>query len=154
MGEPIGSPSFEGPKCLKSVGFLDGDRPLNSSSGFDLFQVGTGEGVSRINRQFDRECSRAGIVGVALGLLFSASASARIVAQPADLVPEVFVATPVQRGGMSLQQAIALAQQRYQGRVVRAETKSQNGRRVHEIRILGDDGRVRTVRFNADGGGR
>lgn len=59
----------------------------------------------------------------------------------------------VQQRGISLRQAIALAQQRYQGRVVRAETKEMNGRRVHEIRILGDDGRVRTLHFDADAGG-
>jgi uncharacterized protein (TIGR02266 family) len=41
---------------------------------------------------------------------------------------------------------------RVQGRVVRAETVNQGGRRVHEIRILGDDGRVRTVRVDAETG--
>ena len=95
-----------------------------------------------------------GVLGIALGLLVSGPALARIVAPAPDDLPEKSAAAPLQRGGMSLQQAIALAQQSYRGRVVRAETKSQNGRRVHEIRILGDDGRVRTVRYNADGGGR
>lgn len=56
-----------------------------------------------------------------------------------------------QRGGVSLQQAVALAQERYSGQVVRAETVARGGRQVHEIRLL-DDGRVRTVRIDAQSG--
>ena len=60
---------------------------------------------------------------------------------------------PAQRGGgVSLAQAQAIATSRFQGRVVRAETVNQGGRMVHEIRILGDDGRVRTVRVDAETG--
>lgn len=59
---------------------------------------------------------------------------------------------PAQRGGISLAQATAMAQSRYQGRVVRAETVTRGDRVVHEIRILGDDGRVRTVRVDAQTG--
>ena len=49
------------------------------------------------------------------------------------------------RSGVSLAQATAIAQSRYQGRVVRAATFMQGDRVVHEIRILGTDGTVRTV---------
>jgi uncharacterized membrane protein YkoI len=59
---------------------------------------------------------------------------------------------PSQRGGVSLAQATSMAQGRYQGRVVRAETVQIGDRMVHEIRILGDDGRVRTVRIDAQTG--
>jgi uncharacterized membrane protein YkoI len=59
---------------------------------------------------------------------------------------------PSQRGGVSLAQATAMAQGRYQGRIVRAETVQVGDRLVHEIRILGDDGRVRTVRIDAQTG--
>jgi hypothetical protein len=59
---------------------------------------------------------------------------------------------PAQRGGVSLAQATSMAQGRYQGRVVRAETVQMGDRLVHEIRILGDDGRVRTVRIDAQSG--
>jgi hypothetical protein len=55
-------------------------------------------------------------------------------------------------GGISLAQATAMATSRYQGRVVRAETVQRGDRVVHEIRILGDDGRVRTVRVDAQSG--
>jgi uncharacterized membrane protein YkoI len=59
---------------------------------------------------------------------------------------------PTQRGGISLAQATSMAQSRYQGRVVRAETVQAGDRTIHEIRILGDDGRVRTVRIDAQTG--
>lgn len=58
---------------------------------------------------------------------------------------------PAQRG-VSLAQATSMAQGRYQGRVVRAETVQMGDRLVHEIRILGDDGRVRTVRIDSQTG--
>jgi uncharacterized membrane protein YkoI len=45
-----------------------------------------------------------------------------------------------------------MAQRRYQGRVVRAEQVQMGDRVVYEIRILGDDGRVRTVRIDAQTG--
>jgi uncharacterized membrane protein YkoI len=50
---------------------------------------------------------------------------------------------------MSLRQAIAIALSRYPGRVVRADTTLRVDRIIYEIRILGDDGRVRTVRVDA-----
>jgi uncharacterized membrane protein YkoI len=53
---------------------------------------------------------------------------------------------------ISLEQAIQIAQSRYPGRVVRADTKTQGDRVIHEIRILGEDSRVRTVRIDAQGG--
>lgn len=67
------------------------------------------------------------------------------------LEPDVTLVT-AQRGGVSLNQAVAIAQRRHPGRVVRAETTMRNGRTVHEIRILGDDGRVVTVRIDAASG--
>jgi len=54
---------------------------------------------------------------------------------------------------ISLQEAVEIATRSYPGRVVRAETKTyQGGRAIHEIRILGADSRVRTVRIDAQGG--
>ena len=109
--------------------------------------------------QINRKWSRVASVlrgSIALGLLMAAAGpgAARPQAAPFGIWPDDDSASAqtVQQRGVTLQQAIAMAQQRYQGKVVRAETKSQNGRRVHEIRILGDDGRVRTVRYDADDG--
>jgi len=56
------------------------------------------------------------------------------------------------QGGISLSQATQIALQQNPGRVVRAETVDRGGRRVHQIRILGADGRVRTVRVDAGSG--
>ena len=58
---------------------------------------------------------------------------------------------PAQRG-ISLEQATSMAQARYPGRVVGARTVQMGDRLVHEIRILGDDGRARTVRVDAQTG--
>jgi hypothetical protein len=66
-----------------------------------------------------------------------------------DLCP---TARTVQRGGISLSQATAIAQSRVPGRVVSAKTVMAGDRVIHEIRILGDDGRVRTVRVDAQSG--
>jgi len=69
--------------------------------------------------------------------------------EASEPAPTAYVA---QRGSLSLAQATQMAQSRYRGRVVRAETVQQGGRVIHEIRILGDDGRVRTVRVDAETG--
>lgn len=105
--------------------------------------------------------TRAGlpVLVAGLGLAVSAlgvqgSAAARPVpVPPTQLDVEAPTAWPAQRrSGISLQQAVQIALRQHEGRVVRAETISRNGRRVHEIRILGDDGRVRTVRIDAQSG--
>lgn len=87
-------------------------------------------------------------------LTLASLASARPALQPAETLPAEPTPTAqvAQRGAVSLAQATAMAQRQYRGRVVRAETKSRGGRTEHEIRILGDDGRVRTVRIDAQTG--
>jgi uncharacterized membrane protein YkoI len=61
---------------------------------------------------------------------------------------------PVQRGGgVSLQQATSMAQNAFPGTVAGARTVQMGDRTVHEIRILGQDGRtVRTFRIDAQTG--
>ncbi len=56
-----------------------------------------------------------------------------------------------QHARLTLAQATALAERRYKGRVVRAEAVKQGGRTIYEIRLL-VDGRVRTVRIDAETG--
>lgn len=53
---------------------------------------------------------------------------------------------------MSLDQAIALAERRYNARVVRAEASNFKGRRVYVLRLLSEEGRVWTVRVDASSG--
>lgn len=72
---------------------------------------------------------------------------------PAPTEPEApGVTSYAAQSGISLAQATQLALQRYPGQVVRAETVARGGRREHQIRILGADGRVRTVRIDAQTG--
>jgi uncharacterized membrane protein YkoI len=59
---------------------------------------------------------------------------------------------PREPGPATLREAVEIAIERYGGRETRAETVERDGRRVHEIRLLLDDGSVRTVRVNPDTG--
>ena len=45
----------------------------------------------------------------------------------------------------TLDEAVALVKKKIGGRVVRAETTQKDERTIYEIRILSDDGRVRTI---------
>jgi uncharacterized membrane protein YkoI len=61
-------------------------------------------------------------------------------------------AQPRAQGGMSLDAVVQMVQQRYNARVVRAETRQENGRTVYVLRLLNADGKVWTVRVDADSG--
>ena len=60
---------------------------------------------------------------------------------------------PPRATGISKDQAIEIAQRRYKARVVRAEATDSGGRRVYVLRMLSDEGRVWTVRMDAQTGG-
>ena len=52
-----------------------------------------------------------------------------------------------QRGdGMSLSQAIESVRKRTGGRIVSAETKVSGNREIHHIKVLTEDGKVKTVK--------
>jgi uncharacterized membrane protein YkoI len=59
---------------------------------------------------------------------------------------------PPRAQGISKDQAIDIAQRRYKARVVRAEAAENDGRRVYVLRMLSDEGRVWTVRIDAQTG--
>jgi uncharacterized membrane protein YkoI len=86
-----------------------------------------------------------------LALAISGSASAWIIDPVAAVERDATTAYAAQ-GSVSLAQATQMAQSRYPGQVARAETVSRGGRQIHVIRILGTDGRVRTVRIDAQTG--
>ena len=70
------------------------------------------------------------------------------------LMPDAAAPYPVNRlaqanGQISLNQAVAQVQRRTGGRVLSAETQSDNGSTVHVIRVLVDNQRVRTIRVDA-----
>ena len=54
--------------------------------------------------------------------------------------------------GISLAEATRMVRDRTDGQVLRAETKRDKGRTVHRIRVLTEDGRVRTWHVDADTG--
>jgi len=116
----------------------------------------------RFTRMMERGLSGLVAAGLAAALLVAGSAAAR--PRPLSLLQAeapAESAAPAQRdqlfptqraGGVSLAQATAMAQSRFPGRVVRAETVQMGDRAVHEIRILDEEGRVRTVRIDAQTG--
>ncbi|HEX7116743.1 MAG TPA: PepSY domain-containing protein [Steroidobacter sp.] len=53
---------------------------------------------------------------------------------------------------ISLDQAVEMAQRRYHAKAVRAETVRMGDRRVHQIRLLSAEGKVWTVRVDAESG--
>ena len=55
-------------------------------------------------------------------------------------------------GGISLDQAVQMAQARFNARVVRAETATEGNRVVYRLRLLSPDGRVFSVRVDASTG--
>jgi uncharacterized membrane protein YkoI len=57
-----------------------------------------------------------------------------------------------QRSGMSLDEAVQRAERRYHARVVKAEAHNNDGRTIYVLRLVSDDGRVFTVRVDAQTG--
>jgi hypothetical protein len=101
---------------------------------------------------------RSALAGVAVLVSMLAAgpraATARpLVAPPAHWAEEIVLAQAVERGPVTLQEAVVMAMRRFGGRVIRAETKVRGGVRVHEIRLLDEStGRVRTVHIDAETG--
>jgi uncharacterized membrane protein YkoI len=55
---------------------------------------------------------------------------------------------PLQRAKFTLDQAVDKVRAKFGGKVIKASTRQKNGRPVHSIKILGENGRVRTVRID------
>lgn len=81
-----------------------------------------------------------------LGGAAPVSAGPRAEALPATLQ----VAQAEER--ISLSQATRMVRERTGGQVLRAETRRSKGRTVHRIRVLTEDGRVRTWHVDAETG--
>ena len=89
------------------------------------------------------------LMALAGGLPSEASARAEPrVAQPA--VQEIRHA--VTQAGMSLDDAVQMVQQRFRARVVKAEQRNEDGRTVYHIRLVNNEGKVWTVRVDAQSG--
>ena len=57
-----------------------------------------------------------------------------------------------QRAGVSLDEAVRRAEKQFNARVVKAETVTVEGRRTYVLRLVTGDGRVITVRVDAETG--
>jgi uncharacterized membrane protein YkoI len=97
---------------------------------------------------------------VAVGLFSLPPAFARAIqpASAAEFEPPSLVATQQadererEPGPADLEEAIEIALKRYPGEAAGAETVVREGQRVHEVRVFGQDGTVRTVRVDPETG--
>jgi uncharacterized membrane protein YkoI len=55
-------------------------------------------------------------------------------------------------GGISLDQAVRMAERRYNAKAVKVDSMSDGERRVYQIRLLNTEGKVWTVRVDAQSG--
>jgi Peptidase propeptide and YPEB domain len=100
------------------------------------------------------------LVAVAAGVAFEARAWVASDTPPASLVPEAPArhlatrppATAMATPGVSMDQAVKMAEQRYKARVVRAESQHEGPRTVYVLKLLNEAGHVWTVRVDAANG--
>ena len=55
--------------------------------------------------------------------------------------------TITESNGPTLSEAVEMVRRQYKGRIVSAETRISGGREVHHIKVLTEDGKVKTVRI-------
>lgn len=71
---------------------------------------------------------------------------------PALLLAGLAFAGPAGAGNLSLNDAVTQVRDREDGRVLRAETRREESREEHQVRILTNEGRVRQYRIDASTG--
>lgn len=103
-----------------------------------------------VRRQSRRLAGLAAAFAGSLALLAAAPLPAQPAAWSDARSSDLRVAQASEK--VSLAQATRMVQERTGGQVLRAETKRDKGRAVHRIRVLTEDGRVRTVHVDADTG--
>jgi hypothetical protein len=96
--------------------------------------------------------------GLLPGLLFAAAfapgAQAHAMPGPAYSGATVEPARVIaeRRDGISLNQAVSRAEAQYNARVVRTDVVDEDGRKVYVLKLLSENGRVFTVRVDANSG--
>lgn len=85
------------------------------------------------------------IILLGLGLLPGMSVAAGGHSGTTDVVAGLQL---VQNDGPSLSEAVEQVRRQYQGRIVSAETQLRGNREVHVIKVLTEDGKVKTVRIS------
>jgi uncharacterized membrane protein YkoI len=64
-------------------------------------------------------------------------------------VEERAIVRDVPHDGMSLDEAVRMAESQYRAKVVRTDVQDEDGRTVYVLKLLSDGGRVITVRIDA-----
>ncbi len=95
---------------------------------------------------------RTSLIAAAALVLSGTLLIARAYESPAAPVQAVLDSASARRSGLSLDQAVRLAQHHYRARVVRAETQTEGGRTIYVLRMLDGTGRVFAVRVDAASG--
>ena len=72
--------------------------------------------------------------------------------RPAGAAAAETAVVAVARDGISLDEAVARAERQYRARVVRTDVQDEDGRKVYVLKLLSEDGRVFTVRIDAQSG--
>jgi uncharacterized membrane protein YkoI len=90
------------------------------------------------------------LAALLLGSAAMVANSEQLPSSPAP--PPAPVAAVLSASGVSMDQAVKMAEQHFHARVVRAETEHPNGRTVYVLRLLNDSGRVWIVRVDAANG--
>jgi len=57
------------------------------------------------------------------------------------------ILTAAQSNGPTLSEAVEMVKRQYRGRIVSAVTKTSGNREVHHIKVLTEDGKVKTVKI-------
>jgi hypothetical protein len=86
-------------------------------------------------------CIMLGTANAALALQLDQQPATAAETAPSAPELEVF-----QRGGMTLSQAVEQVRRQYGGQIVSAETRVSGNRETHIIKVLTQDGKVKTVR--------
>jgi len=90
-------------------------------------------------------------------VLLAASVASYAQGQPSYLaggsnVEEHGEVVAVYRDGISLDEAVRRAEAQYHAKVVRTDVQDEDGRKVYVLKLLSEDGRVITVRVDAESG--
>jgi len=97
---------------------------------------------------------RQGLVPAALAVIAFAPVSQAHSTPPRQASGGTNAVEPTQvfaafQDGISLDEAVSRAEQRYRARVVRTDVQDEDGRKVYVLKLLSEDGRVFTVRIDA-----
>jgi hypothetical protein len=55
-------------------------------------------------------------------------------------------------GGLTMDQAVKMAEKKFHARVIKAETQKEGGKSIYVLKLLNDTGHVRTVHVDATTG--